>query len=104
MSTNAALILASLLKLKPLIIADLITKKLSLISDFKDIKIAKPGFINFFLKNEIWHDMTFELLNNNSWKIENIGFNKNINLEFVSANPTGPLHAGHARGAIIGMH
>ena len=102
MSTNAALILASLLKLKPLIIADLITKKLSLISDFKDIKIAKPGFINFFLKNEIWHDMTFELLNNNSWKIENIGFNKNINLEFVSANPTGPLHAGHARGAIIG--
>ena len=50
MSTNAALILASLLKLKPLIIADLITKKLSLISDFKDIKIAKPGFINFFSK------------------------------------------------------
>ena len=46
----------------------------------------------------IWH-LNFE---KNSWKIENIGLNKNINLEFVSANPTGPLHAGHARGAIIG--
>ena len=46
--------------------------------------------------------MIFQLLNNGKWQYENLGRGEDINVEFVSANPTGPLHAGHARGAVLG--
>ena len=100
-SFNAPLILGSYLKKNPLILAEefknLILKNNN---DFKQIQVAKPGFINFTFKNEV-------LLNFLSNISDNFGYlekikTKKINIEFVSANPTGPLHVGHCRGAIFG--
>ena len=69
----------------------------------KDIQIAGPGFINFYLKEEFWQkslSQVFQSIDN--YGFSNIGKNENINVEYVSANPTGPLHIGHCRGAVIG--
>jgi len=102
LSTNAALVLSSTFKTKPLDVA----KKLKLIfenhSDLCDVSIANPGFINFTLQEDVWQKLLFNLLETGEWKYEQFGKNNNLNLEFVSANPTGPLHAGHARGAVLG--
>ena len=102
LSTNAALVLSSTFKTKPLDVA----KKLKLIfenhHDFCDVSIANPGFINFTLQEDVWQKLLFNLLETGEWKYEQFGKNNNLNLEFVSANPTGPLHAGHARGAVVG--
>ena len=102
LSTNAALVLSSTFKTKPLDVA----KKLKLIfenhSDFCDVSIVNPGFINFTLQEDVWQKLLYNLLETGEWKYEQFGKNNNLNLEFVSANPTGPLHAGHARGAVVG--
>ena len=69
----------------------------------KDIQIAGPGFINFYLKEEFWQkslSQVFQSIDN--YGFSNIGKNENVNVEYVSANPTGPLHIGHCRGAVIG--
>ncbi len=102
MSTNASFILASIFKRNPINIAELIVKKLNTIKDFREIKIASPGFININFTSEVWHNFLFELTKKNRWEFQNIGLNKKITLEYISANPTGPLHAGHARGAVVG--
>ena len=70
--------------------------------DFCDVSIANPGFLNFTLQEDVWQKLLFNLLETGEWKYEQFGKNNNLNLEFVSANPTGPLHAGHARGAVVG--
>ena len=57
--------------------------------------MAGPGFINFFLKDQFF----FNLLNSQQNRFQD---QSSVNIEFVSANPTGPLHAGHARGAVVG--
>ncbi len=100
-SFNAPLILGSLLKKNPLILAEelknLILKNNN---DFERVEIAKPGFINFTFKNETIFKFFSKIENNfgNESKVKS----KKINIEFVSANPTGPLHVGHCRGAIYG--
>ena len=82
-------------------VAELIVSKLDL-SNIEKVEIAGPGFINFFMKN----DSISSLINNIIVLNDNYGRgekkNKKINVEFVSANPTGDLHVGHARGAAIG--
>ena len=102
LSTNAALILSSIFKKKPLDVAKKLKLKLESYEDFSDVSIVNPGFINFSLKRKVLHKLLFNLLENCGWRYEQFGKNKNLNLEFVSANPTGPLHAGHARGAVVG--
>ncbi len=102
LSTNAALILSSTFKKKPLDVAKKLKLKFKSYEDFSDVSIANPGFLNFTLKHEVWHKILFNLLKTGEWKYEQFGKNNNLNLEFVSANPTGPLHAGHARGAVVG--
>ena len=102
LSTNAALILSSTFKAKPIDVAKKLKLKFETHEDFCDVSIANPGFLNFSLKQEVWHKILFNLLKTEEWKYEQFGKNKNLNLEFVSANPTGPLHAGHARGAVVG--
>ncbi len=102
LSTNAALVLSSIFKTKPLDVAKKLKLKFETHHDFSDVLVANPGFINFTLKKDIWHKILFNLLENGKWKYELFGKNNNLNLEFVSANPTGPLHAGHARGAVVG--
>jgi arginyl-tRNA synthetase len=103
-AANAAMILASQAKLNPRKIAQIILENLS---DPENIvektQIAGPGFINFYIKDSVWH----ERLKNIDEQKENFGRlnyggGKKVQVEFVSANPTGPLHIGHARGAVVG--
>ncbi len=103
MSTNAAMVLSSSLGIDPLKIASKIVEELKFHEDIKEVKSIKPGFINITFENHVWHNLLIKLLNNKKgWIYENFGKKQKINLEFVSANPTGPLHAGHARGAVFG--
>ena len=106
LSCNAALILSKALKMSPRDISDkikniLITK----FSDFiEEIEIAGPGFLNIYLKKEVWVKVAGELfkLKRDFYKLNQIDSNKKYLVEFVSANPTGPLHLGHGRNGIIG--
>ncbi len=102
LSTNAALVLSSTFKAKPFDVAKKLKLKFDTHHDFADVSIANPGFINFTLQEDVWQKLLFNLLETGEWKYEQFGKNNNLNLEFVSANPTGPLHAGHARGAVVG--
>ena len=103
LSTNVAMVLSKINKKPPLILAEQIKKRLSEVLDINEIKIVKPGFINIKLKNDYWGLFTKDILSNS----KDFGVNlkeKKISylIEFVSANPTGPLHVGHCRGAILG--
>jgi arginyl-tRNA synthetase len=103
-AANAAMILASQAKLNPRKIAQIIQENLSDLENIiEKTQIAGPGFINFFINDNVWHNA----LKNIDEQKENygrldIGFGKKVQVEFVSANPTGPLHIGHARGAVVG--
>lgn len=102
-STNIALILTKKLKQKPMEIANNIVKKLSKIDYIENIDLSKPAFINIKLKDNFLFKI-IENINNFGDKnlTKNIGNGEKINVEFCSANPTGPLHIGHARGTIFG--
>ena len=102
LSTNIALILAKKTNQNPKIIADKIKAILiHEIKHFSSIDIAGPGFLNIKLSDDAW----FYVIKNIEKNKKNFGSNKKnhkYNIEFVSANPTGPLHIGHCRGAIFG--
>jgi arginyl-tRNA synthetase len=66
------------------------------------IEIAGPGFINIFLKNQAFHEILKNLLQNENFIFPNLGKGEKVNLEYASPNPTGPIHVGHTRGAIYG--
>ncbi len=102
-STNIALVLSKRLKKKPIDLANEIKANLANSQFFKQVEIAPPGFINFFIKEEVFLDLFREIHTKKKdfFKI-NIGNNMRVLLEFVSANPTGPLHIGHGRGAVVG--
>lgn len=102
-STNIAMIIASKNGGNPKEIALQFSEKLSKIPYIAHIEVAGPGFINFTIKAEKWHACIISILNDNAdfWKI-NVGNGQKINVEYVSANPTGPMHIGHARGAVYG--
>ena len=93
-TTNIALKFSKIYKQKPLDLAKLIINSFSS-EDFEKIEIAGPGFINFFLKDQFF----FRLLNSQNNRFQD---QSSVNIEFVSANPTGPLHLAHGRGAIVG--
>ncbi|MEI6609508.1 MAG: arginine--tRNA ligase [Deltaproteobacteria bacterium] len=103
-ASNIAMILASVAKQNPRKIAQIIQENLSDPENIIDrTQIAGPGFLNIFLKESIWRNT----LQNIEEKKENFGCSsmgngKKVQVEFVSANPTGPLHIGHARGAVVG--
>ena len=100
-SFNAPLILGSFLKKSPLVLAEEFKKNIiNNNNDFEKIEVVKPGFINFTFKKSILLKFLSKI-QNNFGKSNNI-IKKKINIEFVSANPTGPLHIGHCRGAIFG--
>ena len=102
-SCNAAMILASFNKKTPLDLAYILKKEfLENFKEFEKINVAKPGFLNINFKINFWKNYLFKVVESNT----NYGSNRNLqqkyNIEFVSANPTGPLHVGHCRGAILG--
>ena len=103
MSTNLAMILSKDLKLSPKIIANNFIAYISNFPNVENVNVAGPGFINITFKQNVWSDFISNLLQNTeNWDKLEIGKGKNINIEYISANPTGPLHAGHARGAVFG--
>ena len=103
MSTNIAMLLSAKLKLKPQKIAKKITVYIKKIPGIENVNVAGAGFINIKLNQLTWVNcMENILINQDTWDNLDIGKGKNVNLEYISANPTGPLHAGHARGAVFG--
>jgi arginyl-tRNA synthetase len=100
-STNAPMIFAKENNLNPIDLANIIKKELE--GKFKEIikiEVAKPGFLNFFFDKTFWYDFILSI-DVNFGKSQNLE-SKNILIEYVSANPTGPLHVGHCRGAVFG--
>lgn len=103
LSTNAAMVLAGQAKLKPRDIAEKITERLRGVADIESVEIAGPGFINIRLAPSAWQRIIPVILETGiGFGNSDSGNGKNINVEYVSANPTGPLHIGHARGAVYG--
>ena len=103
MSTNMAMVLSKEVKLSPRQIAEKFIPYVKKIDGVAEVNVAGPGFINIKLYQTTWTSCIEKILfNREDWDKLDIGKGKNINLEFVSANPTGPLHAGHARGAVFG--
>ena len=103
MSCNVAMILAKFNQKTPLDLANILKKNfLENFKEFEKIDVAKPGFLNINFKIDFWKNHLFKIIQSDA----NYGSNRNLqqkyNIEFVSANPTGPLHVGHCRGAIIG--
>ena len=102
-TTNVCMVAASVLKANPIELANNLKEKLKSIDCFEDVQSAGPGFINIFLKRK---DFVSTIGNINkfgdSYGRSNIGNGEKIQIEFVSANPTGPLHVGHGRGAAYG--
>ena len=102
-STNVAFSLSKILKINTKDFAGLVLKEILKLNYVKEAKIEGPGFINISLKNDFWIFLLIETLTlNDKYGESNIGKSKKIIIEFVSANPTGPLHIGHCRGAVYG--
>ena len=102
-ATSIPLKLSKILKRSPMEIAKSISHSIESGNIIKNIEIAKPGFINFFL-NEKWLLKNIEniLQEGSNYGDSNIGKKSKVQIEFVSVNPTGPIHIGHARGAVFG--
>ncbi len=103
-STNIAMKMASVQKISPRKIAEVIIDQMDDPDRIiKKTEIAGPGFINFFLKASFWYPVLRKIHDKGSkYGSSNIGNREKIQVEFVSSNPTGPLHIGHGRGAAVG--
>ncbi|MBI5345125.1 MAG: arginine--tRNA ligase [Deltaproteobacteria bacterium] len=102
-STNISMLLAPLVKKKPVEIAWAAAKKIALSREVSKCEVAGPGFINIFLSKDYWLGCLADILKKGAdYGKSDIGGNARVQVEFVSANPTGPLHIGHGRGAAAG--
>src|SRR5947209_1121450 len=103
MATNAAMVLAKDAKAKPRDLADKIAEKLRADDLVASVEVAGPGFINLTLKPEVWAGELLTMLREGaSYGKSATGHGAKVNVEYVSANPTGPMHVGHCRGAVFG--
>jgi arginyl-tRNA synthetase len=103
MATNAAMVLAKDAGKKPRELAEAIAEKLRADALVEKVDIAGPGFINLTLKPSAWIDELRAVLEQGArYGASGIGKNEKVNVEYVSANPTGPMHVGHGRGAVFG--
>ena len=103
MATNAAMVLAKPAKMKPRDIADALAAKLISDPRVQTADVAGPGFLNLRLDPVLWFGVVTEaLVKGTDFGRSNRGDGIKVNVEFVSANPTGPLHVGHTRGAVFG--
>jgi arginyl-tRNA synthetase len=102
-STNFAMVSASIQKMSPRKIAQNLISSIKTGHLIEKVEIAGPGFINFFLSNKAWYPVIDQILElDNLAGSSDIGNHEKVQVEFVSANPTGPLHVGHGRGAAVG--
>ena len=103
MATNAAMVLGKFSELQPRDLAGKIADLLSEDKDIAAIDIAGPGFINLSLVPSVWQGQVANVLRaGTAYGNSDIGAEDKVNIEYVSANPTGPMHVGHARGAVVG--
>ncbi|MEC8630880.1 MAG: arginine--tRNA ligase [Pseudomonadota bacterium] len=103
MATNAAMVLAKAAKMKPRDIADALADKLAADARIISAEVAGPGFLNLRLAPALWQDIVRAALGTGTdFGRSDMGANTKVNVEFVSANPTGPMHVGHTRGAVFG--
>ena len=103
LSTNIALSLSKDLNKNPIEIGKTIVDELSLNNELiEQVTVSKPGFINFNISNNYYHEILNEILKNDKYGKGESGVGKTANVEFVSANPTGPLTIGHGRNAVLG--
>jgi arginyl-tRNA synthetase len=102
-ATNAALVLAKAAKMKPRDIAEALKGKLESLHGIAKVDVAGPGFLNITFKPEVWHGLIRTILKEGDrFGGRSAGKGEKVNLEYVSANPTGPMHVGHCRGAVFG--
>ncbi len=103
LSTNFAMVSAGLQKMAPQKIAQAVVDAMAPVDIIEKTAVAGPGFINFFLSASAFHPVVDEVLSRDrAYGASDMGKGQKIQVEFVSANPTGPLHVGHGRGAAVG--
>jgi len=102
-TTNAAMVLCKGANMKPRDLAEIIKAEIEKLDGVTNAEIAGPGFINCRLDNGFWHGQLGEILKSGTnYGTSDIGAGHKVNVEYVSANPTGPMHVGHGRGAVFG--
>ncbi len=102
-ATNAALVLAKQAGMAPMAIAELLAAELGGLERVIEVEIAKPGFVNLRLDNDVWRGQVRAALRaGRDYGLADLGRGEAVNVEYCSANPTGPLHIGHARGTVFG--
>lgn len=103
LSTNAAMVLAKPAGMNPRALAEKLAERLKGEAEVTEVTIAGPGFINLRLTNDIWLGGVLDVLEAGAaYGASDLGAGKAVNVEYVSANPTGPMHVGHVRGAVFG--
>ncbi len=102
MATNAAMVLAKPAKMNPRVIADALAAKLLADPQIAVAEVAGPGFLNMRLVPEVWQGVVKAALSDPAYGQSTLGQGQKMMVEYVSANPTGPLHVGHTRGAVFG--
>ena len=103
LATNAAMVLAKPARTNPRALAEAIKPRLEAIPPVTSVEIAGPGFINLRLTPDAWRDELRTILREGDrYGLSTVGADERVNVEYVSANPTGPLHMGHCRGAVVG--
>ena len=103
LATNAAMVLAKPAGTSPRALAELIVPGLRALPEVTGAEIAGPGFINIRLARAVWEEeLRTVLAEGADYGRSEMGAGHNVNVEFVSANPTGPMHMGHCRGAVVG--
>ncbi|MGF9562034.1 arginine--tRNA ligase [Neorhizobium sp. JUb45] len=102
-ATNAAMVLAKPLGTNPRALADIIAEAMRGDADVSEVSVAGPGFINIRLSTGYWQRVLAVMIADGTYYGRSqFGASKKVNVEFVSANPTGPMHVGHCRGAVVG--
>ncbi|MCQ2914484.1 MAG: arginine--tRNA ligase [Alphaproteobacteria bacterium] len=101
-ATNIALVLSKQAKMSPRDFANVLVKRLETLETVESVEVAGPGFINVTLSENFWTNSLKEILDDEDFGKSNMGKGIKKNIEFVSANPTGPMHIGHSRGAVFG--
>ncbi|MCM8557554.1 arginine--tRNA ligase [Sphingomicrobium sediminis] len=104
LATNAAMVLAGQAKTNPRALAGEIAPKLEALDGVTSVEIAGPGFINMRLDPAVWNDELHAMIAEGDayGRVATSGDTETVNVEYVSANPTGPMHMGHCRGAVVG--
>lgn len=102
-ATNAAMVLAKPAGMNPRVLAELLVGELAALEEVTEASVAGPGFINLRLADDSWRaELALVHAAGDNYGCSTIGKGRRVNIEYVSANPTGPMHVGHCRGAVVG--